>query len=149
MLSRPLDDEIGVGRAGRPELGADSGVAGLQRAVGQAQATLNLACEMLLAGEPREDAEAYHVSVDLPGIDPQNIEVTADNGLLSISGQRKEVHEDKELKRSERVFGAFRREFSLPDNADLDRVEANSKNGVLEITVPKAARPEPKRIEVR
>ena len=96
-----------------------------------------------------EDAEAYHVSVDLPGIDPKNIEVTADNGLLSIRGQREEVHEDKEQKRSERVFGSFLREFSLPDNADLDRVDANSKNGVLEITVPKAARAEPKRIEVR
>jgi HSP20 family protein len=96
-----------------------------------------------------ENADGYHLSVDLPGITPEQIEVTADKGVLSIRGSRAAVNEDKELKRSERIFGSFRREFSLPDDADLDRIEARSSHGVLTVFVPKTAKVEPKRITVQ
>jgi HSP20 family protein len=96
-----------------------------------------------------EDADGYHVSVDLPGVKPDDIEVTAHNNVLSIRGSRTEVSADKEQKRSERVYGTFLREFTMPDNADLDRIDAKSKNGVLDIFVPKAPKPEPKRITVQ
>jgi HSP20 family protein len=96
-----------------------------------------------------ENADGYHLSVDLPGVTPDQIEVTADKGVLSIRGERSVVHEDKDLKRSERIFGSFQREFSMPDNADLDRIEAKSDHGVLTVFVPKTAKVEPKRITVQ
>jgi len=96
-----------------------------------------------------ENADGYHLSVDLPGVKPEQIDVTADKGVLSIRGTRETVHEDKELKRSERFFGSFLREFSMPDSADLDRIEAKSNQGVLNIFVPKIAKVEPKRITVQ
>lgn len=96
-----------------------------------------------------EGVDGYHLSVDLPGVAPEQIEVTADKGVLSIRGSRTTVHEDKELKRSERIFGSFQREFSLPDNADLERIEAKSNHGVLTVFVPKTAKVEPKRIAVQ
>ena len=96
-----------------------------------------------------EDKNAYHISVDLPGVKPEDIEVTAHNNVLSIRGTRKLVNEDKEQKRSERVYGAFLREFSMPENADLDRIEAKSNHGVLDLSVPKTPKAEPKRITVQ
>lgn len=96
-----------------------------------------------------ENADGYHLSVDLPGVTPEQIEVTADKGVLSIRGSRTTVHEDKDLKRSERFFGSFQRDFSMPENADLDRIEAKSNHGVLSIFVPKTAKVEPKRITVQ
>jgi HSP20 family protein len=96
-----------------------------------------------------ENADGYHLSVDLPGVTPDQIEVTADKGVLSIRGSRSTEHEDKDLKRSERFFGSFQREFSMPDNADLERIEAKSNHGVLTVFVPKTAKVEPKRITVQ
>lgn len=96
-----------------------------------------------------ENADGYHLSVDLPGVKSDQIDVTADKGVLSIRGSRESVHEDKEQRRSERFYGSFLREFSMPDNADLDRIEAKSNHGVLEIFVPKVAKVEPKRITVQ
>lgn len=96
-----------------------------------------------------EDDKAYYVSVDLPGIKPENIDVTAHNGVLSIRGSRESVHKDKEQKRAERSFGTFLREFTMPDNADLENVQAKTQDGVLEIQVSKIAKAEPKRISVQ
>jgi HSP20 family protein len=96
-----------------------------------------------------ENADGYHLSVDLPGVKSEQIDVTADKGVLSIRGSRESLHEDKEQRRSERFYGSFLREFSMPDNADLDRIEAKSNQGVLEIFVPKVAKAEPKRITVQ
>lgn len=96
-----------------------------------------------------EDNAGYHLSVDLPGIQPQQIEVTTHNGVLSIRGARTTVHSDKEQKRAERIFGSFLREFSMPEDADLERIAAKSDNGVLEVFVPKTSKPEPKRITVQ
>lgn len=105
--------------------------------------------DWLPAVDIHEDKDAYLLAVDLPGVSSENIEVTAHNGVLSIRGKRESVHQDKENKRTERSFGAFLREFSMPENADLDRVQAKSKDGVLEIVVPKIPKAEPKRITVQ
>lgn len=96
-----------------------------------------------------EDEQGYHFAVDLPGIKREDIEVTANHGVLSIRGSRNAVHEDKELKRSERFQGKFLREFSLPENADLDNVQAKCQDGVLAIHIPKVPKEEPRRIEVQ
>ncbi|MDB6062624.1 MAG: hypothetical protein JWM78_2727 [Verrucomicrobiaceae bacterium] len=96
-----------------------------------------------------EDNEGYYLSVDLPGIQNDSIEVTAHNNVLSIRGTRAAVQTEKELNRSERNFGAFQREFSMPENANLEQIVASSNNGVLEISILKTPKSEPKRIAVQ
>ena len=105
--------------------------------------------DWLPAVDIHEDKESYLLSVDLPGMNPEDIQVSAHNGVLSISGKRESAHEDKQQKRSERFFGTFLREFSMPENPDLDQVQASCKHGVLELRVPKNTKPEPRRIEVK
>ncbi len=95
-----------------------------------------------------EEAEAYQIAVDLPGVEPSTIDVVAHNGVLSIRGTREATREEKTLKRSERVFGSFLREFSMPEDADLDGISATNRHGVLEIRVPKRAASQPKRIVI-
>lgn len=114
-----------------------------------ATTSLVSASDWLPSVDIHEDKESYVIAVDLPGLKPEEIKVSAHNGVLSISGKRETVHEDKDQKRSERFFGSFLREFSMPENADLENVQANSKNGVLELRVPKVMRMEPKRIDVK
>lgn len=98
----------------------------------------------------KEDAEKYTILADLPGIEPDNIEISMENGVLSIQGERsaEKVDEKEDYKRVERSYGNFYRRFTLPDTANADKIEANSKHGVLEIVLPKHAKPEPKRITV-
>lgn len=87
----------------------------------------------------KEEADHFLVLADVPGVNPEDIEVTMENGMLSIKGERREEHtEEKEgYKRIERSFGSFHRRFSLPDSADPEGITARSKNGSLEVTVPK------------
>jgi HSP20 family protein len=95
-----------------------------------------------------EDKDSYLLAIDLPGVNPDDIHVSTHNDVLSISGKRETVHEEKDQKRSERFFGSFVREFSMPENADLDNVQASSKHGVLELRVPKTVKPEPRRVAI-
>ena len=99
----------------------------------------------------KEAADRFLITADLPGVDPKDIEITMDNGVLTIKGERQsEAREEKEgYKRVERVCGAFYRRFSLPDTADADRIEAKGKDGVLEVTLPKHEKVQPRKIEVK
>jgi HSP20 family protein len=98
----------------------------------------------------KEEQDRYLLRADVPGVDSKDIEITMENGVLTIKGERK--HEDKEeregYKRVERVYGAFFRRFTLPDTADADKVSASSKNGVLEVTIPKQEKVQPRKIKV-
>ena len=91
------------------------------------------------------------IIADLPGVDPKNIEITMEQGVLTIKGERasdkEESHEG--YKRVERVRGTFYRRFSLPDSADAEHIEANGKNGVLEIVLPKLEKVQPRKITVK
>jgi HSP20 family protein len=97
-----------------------------------------------------EEAERFLVRADLPGVKPTDIEVTADKGVLTLRGERqidkKEV--DGHYSRVERVAGKFVRTFTLPDNVQTDAIKAQFKDGVLELTIPKVAKVEPRRIEI-
>ena len=99
----------------------------------------------------KEEADRFLITADLPGVDPKDIEITMDNGVLTIKGERQsEAREEKEgYKRVERVSGAFYRRFSLPDTADADRIEAKGKDGVLEVTLPKHEKVQSRKIEVK
>ena len=98
----------------------------------------------------KEEQDRYLLRADVPGVDSKDIEITMENGVLTIKGERR--YEDKEeregYKRIERVYGTFYRRFTLPDTADADKVSATSKNGVLEVTIPKQEKVQPRKIKV-
>lgn len=87
----------------------------------------------------REGEFAYHVDVDLPGVKKEDIKVDLNKGVLTISGERKTKEEVKQedYYKIETYFGKFSRSFTLPDNVDIENIEAKTDNGVLEIVIPK------------
>jgi HSP20 family protein len=87
---------------------------------------------------------------DAPGVNPDDIEISMENGVLSIAGSREqEKSEEREgLRRIERVSGRFYRRFTLPDTADSENVAARYEKGILEVTIPKQAQVLPRRIAV-
>lgn len=102
------------------------------------------------AVDVKEEGDRYVILADVPGVDPKDIEVSMENGSLSIRGERKaEKEEDRDgFHRVERVRGTFYRRFTLPDTADTEKVEAHGKDGVLEIVIPKHKKLQPRRIAV-
>lgn len=90
----------------------------------------------------REGEFAYHVDVDLPGVKKEDIKVDLKENVLTISGERKSKEEikEKDYYRLETKFGKFSRSFTLPDDADVENIDASSDNGVLEIVIPKLAK---------
>jgi HSP20 family protein len=100
-----------------------------------------------------ESENEYEVTAELPGIDEKDIEVTLADNLLTIRGEKKAEREekDKNFYLNERSFGSFRRAVPLPSDVDEDRVEANFKNGVLTVRLPKSpeAQAKTRRIEVK
>ena len=103
------------------------------------------------AVDVKEEANQFVITADIPGVDPKDIEVTAENNMLTIKGERKtESTEEKEgYKRMERSRGTFYRRFSMPDTADVDKIKADSKNGVLQLTIPKRESVKGRKIEVK
>ena len=87
----------------------------------------------------REGEFAYHIEVDLPGVKKEDISVEVEDNLLIVSGERKVKEEIKEENyyKVESSFGSFSRSFSLPDDVDIESIHAESKDGVLEVVVPK------------
>ena len=102
------------------------------------------------AVDVREETERYVIEADVPGVRPEDIEVNMENGVLHISGTRHaEARQSGDgYKRVERAVGAFSRRFSLPDTADPERISARCHNGVLEVSIPKQERTQPRRIQV-
>ena len=99
----------------------------------------------------KEEEDRFVIYADLPGVDPKDIEITMDQGVLTLKGERSEEtkEESEGYRRVERVSGSFYRRFSLPDTADADRIEAEGKNGVLEITLPKHEKVQARKITVK
>lgn len=99
----------------------------------------------------KEEADRYLLHADIPGVKADDIEVSMDKGVLTIKGERKhESTESKEgYKRVERTHGVFMRRFALPDGVDGEQITASSKEGVLEVVIPKSEPEQPRRIEVR
>ncbi|HUO87193.1 MAG TPA: Hsp20/alpha crystallin family protein [Thermoanaerobaculia bacterium] len=98
----------------------------------------------------RENNESYVLSAELPGLTKDDVEITIENNVLKLSGERrfeKEVKEE-ELHRVERAYGSFSRAFSLPTRVDAERVEASFADGILTVTVPKAAEARPRKIDI-
>jgi HSP20 family protein len=98
----------------------------------------------------REEDARFTVQADLPGVESSDIHVTAEEGVLTIKGERKLEKKDSKggYERLERFEGSFLRRFTLPENVNSDEIKARHNNGVLEITIPKQAAATPKRIDV-
>jgi HSP20 family protein len=98
-----------------------------------------------------EEGKQFVVRADLPGVKPADIEITAEKGVLALRGSRnfEQQSDDGHYSRVERVSGKFVRTFTLPENVQTDAIKAQFKDGVLELTIPKVAKAEPRRIEVQ
>ena len=97
-----------------------------------------------------EEEHRFLIRADIPGVDPENIEVTMEQGILSIKGERtnESIQQKGKLTRVERSHGTFYRRFALPDSADANGIKATGRHGVLEITIPKRPESAPRRINV-
>src|SRR5204862_3138654 len=97
-----------------------------------------------------EDDKEYLIKAELPEMKKEDVKVTVENGVLTISGERKFEKEEKKKKyhRVERGYGSFVRTFALPEDADANKVKAQFKQGILEVHLPKNEKAKPKQIEV-
>lgn len=98
----------------------------------------------------KEEPNQFVLYADIPGVNPEDIEVQMDKGMLTIKGERTEeqVSESENYSRIERRHGSFHRRFALPDSADPEGIAASGNNGVLQITIPKRPETTPRRIKV-
>jgi HSP20 family protein len=98
-----------------------------------------------------EDDTSYRIAAELPGLDEKDVEVTVNNGMLVIKGEKRLDNEQKgkNFHISERAYGAFQRSFFLPDNVNPDQIRASFSKGVLQIELPKVAQAQPKKIDVK
>jgi HSP20 family protein len=99
----------------------------------------------------REESARFVILADLPGVDPKDIEIDMDKGILTIRGERsaESKADDERYSRIERAHGVFHRRFALPESADPEGVSASGRHGVLEITIPKRPQATPRRIQVQ
>jgi len=98
-----------------------------------------------------EDQDKYVVNAELPGLKKEEINVSLEGNTLTISGERKQQEEKKEGEnyRSERYFGRFQRSLTLPSQVDANKIQANYKDGVLSVTLPKSEESKSKQIQVK
>lgn len=93
------------------------------------------------ASEASSDGKSYRIAIELPGVEEKDIDVTVDEGMVTVKGEKKEEREEKgdTWYFSERQFGSFSRTFRLPADADQGKVSADLKDGVLTLTVARTA----------
>lgn len=99
----------------------------------------------------KEEVNQFIIEADIPGVEPKDIEISMEGGVLSLKGERRlDSREDgKDYHRVERSRGVFYRRFSLPDTADAEKIAASGKNGVLQIRIPKKEVAKPRKITVQ
>jgi HSP20 family protein len=98
----------------------------------------------------KEEANRFVILADIPGVDPKDIDISMDKGILTIKGERRteKTEETERFSRVERRHGLFHRRFALPDSANPENITASGRNGVLEISIPKRPETTPRRIQV-
>jgi HSP20 family protein len=107
--------------------------------------------DLATAFEVRETADSFMFKADVPGMKKEDIDIQLHGSRLAISGKREQEHESKDEDRYyayERSFGSFTRVFTLPEQADLDHVKTELKDGVLTLVVPKKPGAQPRKIEI-
>lgn len=98
-----------------------------------------------------EREDAIVISADLPGLRPEDVEVTVEQGTLNIRGERKleEMQEGETLHRVERLYGLFERSFTLPNTVDPNKIEARFRNGEMTLTLPKREESKPRSVKIK
>ena len=99
----------------------------------------------------KETEGELRVELELPGLKPEDVEITAENGVLTIRGEKRSERKEDEQSRYhvvERTYGSFMRTFQLPQGIDEDQIAADFDSGILSLTIPKAALPQPRRIQI-
>jgi HSP20 family protein len=98
-----------------------------------------------------ENETTYLLKADCPGLDKKDIEISIENGILKIEGEKKVEHKKEKGKyyHLERSYGKFCRSFYLPENIDQEQIVASMKNGVLELAIPKVEKARPKSIDIK
>jgi HSP20 family protein len=98
----------------------------------------------------REEESRYLLSADIPGVERENIEITLEGGVLTIKGERRgeTAANGQDYRRRERMHGTFMRQFTLPETVDSQNISATVKDGVLDVVIPKQAKPQPTRITI-
>jgi HSP20 family protein len=99
----------------------------------------------------KESDNDIRIDLELPGLRPEDVEITAENGLLTIRGEKRSERKEGEEGRFhvvERSYGTFMRTFTLPQGVDENQIQAEFSDGVLSVRIPKAALPQPKRIQI-
>ena len=98
-----------------------------------------------------EDAEGVTLTAELPGVDPKQVDLKVEDGVLTISGERKLEREDlrQNYQKIERWYGTFLRSFSLPPTLDVERIRAEHKHGLLKVFLPRKEETKPRRISVK
>jgi HSP20 family protein len=98
-----------------------------------------------------EDDKEYLIKMELPGVNKEDVNVSAEGGILTIKGERKAEKEEKgkQYHRIERVYGTFIRSFTLPEGAAVDKISAEFRDGILKVHLPKDEQAKPKSIEVK
>jgi len=100
----------------------------------------------------RESQNELQLDVELPGLNPDDVEITAENGVLTIRGEKqieRKENDDSRYHVVERSYGSFIRSFQLPQGLDESRIEATCNNGILSVHIPKSALPQPKKIQIK
>ena len=107
--------------------------------------------EWMPAVDVQETKDAFLITADLPGVDPKDIDITMENGVLSLRGRRshEKTTDEKGFRRIERSSGEFFRRFTLPDVADSEQISAQTNNGVLTVRIAKRPEVQPKKIEIK
>jgi len=103
------------------------------------------------AVDVRETKDALAIVAELPGIEPKNVEVSVENGILNLKGSREfeKALDGETYHRVERAYGSFERSFTLPTNVDPERVKAVYRHGVLHLTLPKREEAKPKSVAIK
>ena len=98
-----------------------------------------------------EEEDAYDLRIEVPGVNPKDLEVNVEGRFLRVKGEKKDEKEEKEAKRrhTERRFGRFERSFLLPEDAQGDKIQAEYRHGLLEVRIPKIEKAKPRQIKVR
>lgn len=117
---------------------------------GSNDASTSAVAEWAPAVDIEEHADQYVLHADVPGVDPATIEITLESGVLTLSGSREKIVEQKDVesRRIERVTGRFLRRFTLPESVDADAVKATGRHGVLAIVIPKREAAKARKITV-
>lgn len=128
----------------------DDFFSGLNQSIGK-QPTQEgmLSADWIPSVDITEDKEGFMIKAELPEVNKEDVKVSIDKNILTLSGERKSELRDAKEHRIERSYGSFSRSFSLPDNIDETNIHAENKNGMLYLTIPKAAPKEKlKQIEI-